>query len=88
MTGANCSASMHGIRDSFGLEITRSEVKAQVDARKWTVEASGRGTFVFSCREIDLSRNGFDGGQVSNARLGARSELRLVLINAANEPEM
>lgn len=27
------SALMHGIRDSFGLEITRSEVKAQVDAK-------------------------------------------------------
>lgn len=26
-------ALMHGIRDSFGLEITRSEVKAQVDAK-------------------------------------------------------
>lgn len=32
MTGP-LGALMHGIRDSFGLEITRSEVKAQVDAK-------------------------------------------------------
>lgn len=80
MTGP-LGALMHGIRDSFGLEITRSEVKAQVDAKNGRSEWN---VFVFSWWEIGVSS-----GQKWIRRRASlertSSEVRFVLINAASE---
>ena len=81
MTGP-LGALMHGIRDSFGLEITRSEVKAQVDAK------NGRSKRV-ECVRIQLVGNRcFERAEMDSRRASLErtsSKLRFVLINAASE---
>lgn len=81
MTGP-LGALMHGIRDSFGLEITRSEVKAQVDAK------NGRSKRVERVR-IQLGEIGVSSGQKWIRRRASlertSSKLRFILINAASE---